>query len=146
MVRPARNSSADSANERRRFGRFATQLFVSTSRDSLPKRGRSRRAAECRLRIQDFSLGGVRVESSIPLKVNEHLTLRLPPITNRPSAALTGRVVHCRRLQDGYQVGIEFCQTRAEPTASPWYRISTLFSLAAEPAGRAKALASLNEA
>ena len=141
MVRPTRHSPAESADERRRFGRFATQLLVSTSRDSLPKRGHSRRAAECRLRIQDFSLGGVRVESSIPLKVNERLTLRLPPVANRPTALLTGRVVHCRRLQDGYLAGIEFCQTRAEPAASPWFRISTLFSLAAEPAGSATAVA-----
>jgi len=144
MVRPTRTSSSDNASERRRFGRFATQLLVNTSRDTLPQKGHARRTAVCRLRIQDFSLGGVRVESSIPLKVNEHLTLRLPPVANRPSAALTGRVVHCRRLQDGYQVGIEFCQTRSEPTASPWYRISTLFSLAAEPAGSVKALASHN--
>ena len=144
MVRPTRKSSADNANERRRFGRFATQLLVSTSRDTLPRKGHSRRTAICRLRIQDFSLGGVRVESSIPLKVNEHLTLCLPPVANRSAAALTGRVVHCRRLQDGYQAGIEFCQTRAEPTASPWYRISTLFGLAAETVDGTKAISSLN--
>ena len=146
MVRPTKASSSDNANERRRFGRFATQLLVSTSRDSLPKRGHSRRAAKCRLRIQDFSLGGVRVESPVPMRVNEHLTLRLPPVANRPSAALTGRVVHCRRLQSCYQIGVEFRQTSAEPTASPWYRISSLFSLAAEPAGSVKALAGINEA
>jgi hypothetical protein len=140
MVRLAKHSS-DKTHERRRFGRFATQLLVSTSRDSLPKRGHSRRAAECRLRIQDFSLGGVRVESPVPLRVNEHLTLRLPPVANRPSALLTGRVVHCRRLQNRYQVGVEFRQTCAEPTASPWYRISTLFSLAAEPVGSETAVA-----
>jgi hypothetical protein len=120
------------SRERRRFGRFATRLPVAMCRDNMVKQGQSSRLAKCRLHIQDFSLGGLSAESTIPLKLNENLTLRLPSSGLRPAAELTGRVVHCRRLSNRYQIGIEFCQTRPEAAASPWYRLSSLFSLASQ--------------
>jgi hypothetical protein len=127
-----KNLGWESARERRRFGRFATRLPVATSRDSLAKQCHSRRLSACRLQIQDFSLGGLRAESFAPLKVGEQLTLRLPPAEARPPAEITGRVVHCRRENDRYQVGVEFCQTRSDSTASPWCRVLSLFRLASQ--------------
>ena len=132
MVSDSTNKTWDASRERRRFGRFATALPIATSRDNLLKQGRSPRLARCRLQIQDFSLGGLSAESAVPLKINEHVTLRLPSSGSRPAAELTGRVVHCRRRSNRYQIGVEFCQTRSEPTASPWYRLSSLFSLASQ--------------
>jgi hypothetical protein len=135
MVTKSKSESLSSAKERRRFGRFATRLPVATYRESLTGASPTRRLGHCRLQIQDFSLGGIRAESSVPLKVNECLTLRLPPSGTRPAAELTGRVIHCRRREDRYQVGIEFCQTRSDVTASPWHRVSSLFSLACQFSG-----------
>ena len=85
------------------------------------------------MQLRDFSLGGIRAESAVPLSVNELLTMRLPPQGAHPPLELTGRVVHCWPQEKQYQVGIEFCQTRPEPTASPWHRMFRLFSMAAEP-------------
>jgi hypothetical protein len=132
MVKDCGNELWNSARERRRFGRFATRLPVATLRDDLVKRGQPPQMAQCRLSLQDFSLGGLRAESAVPLKVNERLTLRLPASGSHPSLELTGRVIHCCRREDRYQVGIEFCQTRPEPTASPWRRVYRLFSMACE--------------
>jgi hypothetical protein len=127
-----KNESRSGSRERRRFGRFSTRLPVATSRDNMVKQGQPARLARCRLQIQDFSLGGLSAESAVPLKVEEHLTLRLPSSGVRPPAELTGRVVHCHRHSDRYQIGIEFCQTRPEAAASPWYRLSSLFSMASQ--------------
>jgi hypothetical protein len=132
MASESRSGSKESSPERRRFGRFGTRLPVASCREGLTKSGADRRPAVCRLQIQDFSLGGVRAESAVPLKLHEHLTLRLPPNGLRSPSELTGRVVHCKRQEDRYEVGIEFCQTRPEITSSPWYRITSLFSLASQ--------------
>jgi len=133
MAKEAVKEPSDAGRERRRFGRFAAQLPVITRRDDLTKRGQPSRIAQCRLQLQDFSLGGVRAESAVPLKPNERLTLRLPPTRPGIPLELTGRVVHCRRRDERYPVGIEFCQTRPEVTASPWHGVSRLFSLAFAP-------------
>jgi hypothetical protein len=61
------------------------------------------------------------------------VTLRLPPNGRHRPLELTGRVVHCRRQEDRYQVGIQFAQTR-EAAASPWWQLPRLFSVAHEPA------------
>jgi len=119
MVTDTDNRRREVTRERRRFGRFATRLPISTRRDDLVKRG------------QAFSLGGLRAESPIPLKVNERLTLRLPPNGMHPALKLTGRVIHCHRHREGYQVGIEFRQTREDATSSPFLHLPRLFSVAA---------------
>jgi hypothetical protein len=140
MVTESKPETVGSDQERRRFGRFATRLPIATCRDSLAKQGRSQRLAFCRLQIHDFSLGGLKAACTVPLKVNEPLTLRLPPVGLRPQAELTGRVVHCHRQDNRYEVGIEFCQTHKDVAASPWLRLSSLFSLAAQfPTERAAA-------
>ena len=131
MVR--QSTSAAPTRERRRYGRFAARLPVATRRDDLAKRAAPPPQAECRMQLRDFSLGGIRAESAIPLTVNEVLTMRLPPHGCHPPQELTGRVIHCWPQEDRYQVGIEFCQTRPEPTASPWHRMFRLFSMAVEP-------------
>ena len=117
--------------ERRRFGRFAARLPLDTVRDDLEE-GCDSPAARCRMELRDFSLGGLQAESPLRLKLNERLTLRLPPSGKHPPLELTGRVAHCRRDRDRYQVGVEFCQTRAEPTASPWWQLPRLFSVASQ--------------
>jgi len=132
--------SASPTHERRRYGRFATRLPVATRRDDLAKRGPPPRQADCRMQLRDFSLGGIRAESAIPLKVNEVLTMRLPVHGSHPPLELTGRVIHCWRQEEQYQVGIEFCQVRPEPTASPWHRMFRLFSMAFEPPAAASDL------
>jgi len=129
-----KSSSAAPTRERRRYGRFAARLPVVTRRDDLTKSAAPPPPhAECRMQLRDFSLGGIRAESATPLAVNEALTMRLPPHGCHPPLELTGRVVHCWPREDRYQVGIEFCQTRPEPTASPWHRMFRLFSMAVEP-------------
>lgn len=132
MVTDSENRSCGGTEERRRFGRFSTQLPISTRRDDLLKRGQTGRRAQCRLQLQDFSLGGLRAESSVPLKVNERVTLRLPPSASHPALQLTGRVIHCRRHQDRYQVGIEFRQTGQDPATSPYRQLPRLFSVATD--------------
>jgi hypothetical protein len=136
MVTNSDHDAWSKARERRRFGRFAARLPVVTLRDDLVKRGQSREMAQCRLEMQDFSLGGLRGETSVRLKVNERLTLLLPPHGTHPPVELTGRVIHCERREDRYAVGVEFCQTRPEAAASPWRRVSRLFSLAFQPTAK----------
>jgi len=133
MVKESESGCWDRARERRRFGRFATRLPVFARRDDLRIARDSTQPSHYRLELQDFSLGGIRAETPVRLKVNERLTLRLPPNGTHPGMELTGRVKHCRRQEDRYQVGIEFCQTRPEATASPWRQVSRLFSLAFDP-------------
>jgi len=145
MVKDRETDSWNPERERRRFGRFGTRLPVATRRDDLIRCGQGTRRAQCRLHLQDFSLGGLGAESAVPLKVNERLTLRLPPHGIHPPMELTGRVIHCRRRQNRYQVGIEFCQTRPEATASPWHRVSRLFSMALEPYAAQTPLADFEE-
>jgi hypothetical protein len=133
MVRSAARESKDSARDRRRFSRFTARLPVATLRDDRLKRGQARGQAQCRLLMQDFSLGGLKAESDVALKVSEALTLHLPPHGVHPAVNLTGRVIHCRKLKDRFEVGIEFCQTRPEAAASPWRQVSRLFSMAFQP-------------
>jgi hypothetical protein len=118
--------------ERRRFARFETQLPVHTRRDDLIASGQSECRAGCRLKLQDFSLGGLKVESSVPLKARERLTLRLPPSATRPETEITGRVIRCRRRDTRYEVGIELCQFGADPLTSPYRQLPRLFSIAAD--------------
>jgi len=133
MIKEDENDRWNPARERRRFGRFATQLPATTRRDDLRTRGGDDRSSFCRLQVQDFSLGGLRAEGPVPLKANERLTLRLPAHGQHPALELTGRVRHCLRQEDRYQIGIEFCQTRPEATSSPWRQVSRLFSIAYDP-------------
>jgi hypothetical protein len=127
--------------ERRQFGRFGTCMPISTRRDDLLKRGQAERRAQCRLQLQDFSLGGLRANSPVALKVDERLTLRLPASGTHAPLELTGRVIHCRRQQDRYVVGIEFCQTRKDAAASPFWQLPRLFSMAYDYAGEPPRLA-----
>jgi hypothetical protein len=128
------NARRSAGRERRRFDRFATRLDVSAWRDDLAASGRAKRSAQCRMELRDFSLDGLRAESPVRLKVNEHVTLRLTPNGRHQPLELTGRVVHCRRQEDRYQVGIQFAQTRESAAASPWWQLPRLFSVAHEPA------------
>ncbi|MCX5685145.1 MAG: PilZ domain-containing protein [Planctomycetota bacterium] len=127
------SESANPSRERRRYGRFATRLPVATRRVELTKQTQPPSREECRMQLRDFSLGGIRAESAVPLEVNEVLSVRLPPHGSHAPLELTGRVIHCWPTEDRYQVGIEFCQVRPEPTASPWHRMFRLFSMAVEP-------------
>jgi len=133
MGAPSGNTRRSAGRERRRFDRFATRLDVSAWRDDLAASGLAKRSAQCRMELRDFSLDGLRAESPVRLKVNEHVTLRLQPNSRHRPLELTGRVVHCRRQEDRYQVGIQFAQTR-ESAASPWWQLPRLFSVAHEPA------------
>jgi hypothetical protein len=87
-------------------------------------------ASRCRLQLHDFSLGGLKAESPVRLKVNERLRVRIGFNGVHTPLELTGRVRHCRRLQDRYRVGIQFCQTGDEPAGSPWRQLPRLFSVA----------------
>lgn len=135
MVADSESRSWSGACERRRFGRFATRLPIATRRDDLLKRGQANRRARCRLQLEDFSLGGLRAKSPVPLKVNERLTLRLPASGRRPALQLTGRVIHCHRRDKGYQVGIEFRQTHEDVATSPYRQLPRLFSVAFSAVG-----------
>jgi len=128
--------ATSSKHERRQAGRFATRLPVLTQRNDLAKRSQADRRAECRLQLCDFSLGGLRAESSVPLKVDERLTLHLPPVGHHPPVRLTGRVVHCHRREDRYSVGIAFRETDAPADRSPYRYLPRLFSMAADFAGK----------
>ena len=112
--------------ERRQFGRFATHLTAATVREDLQARG----AGGCRLEVQDFSLGGVGAESPLRLRPNERLRLRLGADGIRAALELTGRVRYCRRLEDRYQVGIEFYQAESGAAGAYWRHLPRLFSLA----------------
>jgi len=128
------DSDTSGANkpERRRFARFTTEIPVTTRRDDLLAKGQAAGRSSCRLRLQDFSLGGLRAESAVRLKQRERLTLRLPPTATQPAVELTGRVIHCRRQDKRYQVGIELCQTRDDPMSSPFRQLPRLFSVAVD--------------
>jgi len=130
------NHAGSTAQERRQFGRFATRLPVRTQRDDLPNRGPY--GAECRLQLRDFSLGGLRAESAIPLKVDERLTLHLPPVGRQPPIQLTGRVIHCRRRDNRYSVGIAFHDTQSATDLSPYRYLPRLFSVAADFEGKVR--------
>lgn len=132
MIRDSERDKGGLPGERRRFGRFPTRLPIATRRDDLLRRGQDACKAQCRLHLQDFSLGGLRAESPVPLRMNERITLRLPPSATQPALHLTGRVIHCRREKQRYQVGIEFCQTGETPATSPFRHLPRLFSLAAD--------------
>lgn len=125
-VASSSNRSPQLADERRQFGRFATHLTAATIREDLP----AREAAACRLELQDFSLGGVGAESPVRLKANERLRLRLGADGMRSALELTGRVRYCRRLQDRYQVGIEFYQAEWDAAGAYWRHLPRLFCLA----------------
>lgn len=130
MVNNPETSAWSGQRERRQHGRFSTCVPIQTRRDDLLKRGQAEHRAQCRLQLQDFSLGGLRADSPVPLKVNERLTLRLPASRTHRPLELTGRVVHCRRREERYVIGIEFCQTHKDVAASPFYRLPRLFSVA----------------
>ena len=131
MAASESNSRRATGQERRRFERFDTHLDVAARRDDLAPRAPGRtRAARCRMQLRDFSLDGLRAESAVRLKTGEHVTVRLPPNSGRLPLELTGRVVHCRREHDRYQIGIQFVQTREGAVASPWWQLPRLFSLA----------------
>jgi len=130
MVKECEGEGSGPARERRRFGRFGARLPMAIRRDDLWDRDEDDPASRCRLHLQDLSIGGIRAESTIPLKVNERLTMRLPPVGPHRAVELTGRVRHCRRHEDRYLVGVEFCQTQAEAATSPWRQVSRLFSIA----------------
>lgn len=134
MVASSNNARRNAGRERRRFDRFATRLDVSAWRDDLAASGLAKRSARCRMELRDFSLDGLLAESPVRLKVNEHVTLRLPPNGKHRPLELTGRVVHCRRQEDRYQVGIQFAETRESAAASPWWQLPRLFSRAYESA------------
>ncbi len=133
------NTRQYAGRERRRFVRFSTHLPVTTLREDLIVGDRTERATRCRLDLHDFSLGGLKADSPIRLKLRERLTLRLPPNGVHGPLELTGRVVHCKRQQSRYEVGIQFCQTRPDPAASPWLKLPRFFKVAyeASPDGQA---------
>jgi len=135
LAMPSHTDSSGSNGERRQFARFMTQIPVTTRRDDLLAKGQAASRSSCRLQLQDFSLGGLRALSTVRLKQKERLTLRLPPTATHPSIELTGRVVHCRRHEKRYQIGIELCQTRDDPMSSPFRRLPRLFSLAVDYSG-----------
>ena len=143
MVKDRDNRDGMSGCDRREHGRFAARLPALACRDDQMRAGRP---SQCRIRLQDFSLGGLRVESDVPLKINERVTLRLPSLSGHPPVELTGRVVHCRRDEAQYQVGIAFCQTRPEAGASPWRRVFRLFSVAYETTSTMRPIDSVGEA
>jgi hypothetical protein len=130
MVSNPETGSWSGQRERRQHGRFSTRIPINTRRDDLLKRGQAEHRAQCRLQMQDFSLGGLRADSPLPLRVNERLTLRLPGSSTHRPLELTGRVVHCRRREERYVIGIEFCQTQKDLAASPYYQLPRLFSVA----------------
>jgi hypothetical protein len=124
-------------NDRRQFRRFPLALLVQAVRDDLlplPVEATqdARPETVVNLDICDFSLGGIRGFSSVGLKPQERLTLNMPPFGTRPELRMTGRVVRCHRELDRFDIGIEFCHTHEEATASPWLRLPTLFYMARE--------------
>jgi len=126
------NSRRFAGRERRRFVRFTTRLPVTTLREDLIVGDRADIAARCQIDLNDFSLGGLKADSPVRLKLQERLTLRLPPNGVHGPLELTGRVVHCKRQEQRYEIGIQFCQTRADPAASPWLRLPRFFKAAYE--------------
>ena len=118
-------------NERRQFKRFPLGLAVQAKRDDMGTLAvapaQERPEASVTIELRDFSLGGLRGASSLALRPDERVTVCMPPFGTRPQTSLTGRVVRCMRQDDRFDVGIEFCQTDADPESSPWLRIPELF-------------------
>ena len=123
-------------NERRQFRRFPMHLGVQARRDDLVDLQASDAAERpeqtVSLEVKNFSLGGLRGYCPMGLRRDERVTVCMPPFGTRPQVSVTGRVVRCHRHEDGFDVGIEFCQTRDEPESSPWLRIPDLFYMAGE--------------
>ena len=123
-------------NERRQFRRFPMQLGVTARRDDLLDQHApdvsERPEQTVALDVTDFSLGGMRGGCAMALRRDERVTVCMPPFGTRPQVTVTGRVVRCHREKDGFDVGIEFCQTCDEPESSPWLRIPDLFYMAGE--------------
>lgn len=121
-------------SERRQFRRFPMALDVQAHRDDLGdgEASKDRPEAALSLKVRNFSLGGMRGVSVMPFRRDERVTVKMPPFGTRPRIAVTGRVVRCDRADDGWDVGIEFCQTHEEPESCPWLRIPDLFYMAGE--------------
>ncbi len=126
VAKPALDNPKRPKRDRREHGRFGTRLSVTTVREDLGPQ----RATHCRLDLEDFSLGGLRATSPVRLKVDERLQLRFEANSYHPPLVLTGRVRHCRRTDDRYEVGIEFCQTGPDPATSPYRQLPRFFSMA----------------
>lgn len=122
--------------ERRQFRRFPMRLIVQARRDDLAEaeaaRDDPRPEQSVTLEVKNFSLGGLRGVSAMALRREERLTLTMPPFGTRPQLEVTGRVVHCQRSEDHFDVGVEFGQTRDEPESSPWVRLPDLFYMSGE--------------
>jgi hypothetical protein len=140
MVKASETEAKPRGRERRKFDRFATRLPVATRRDDMLQRGRQGEQAECRIHVRDFSLGGLRADSPVRLRRNERLTLHVPAGLRCAPMQLTGRVVHCRRSDSRFEVGIQLCQTQDNAGASPYHHLPRLFSLAADHSPDAAAL------
>lgn len=130
MINHSSNNRRYAGQERRRFVRFSTCLPATTLREDLIVADRTDRSVRCLLDLQDFSLGGLMAESPVRFKRYERLTLRLPPHGIQGPLELTGRVIHCKRQDQRYHVGIEFCQTRPDLTSSPWVLLPRFFEVA----------------
>lgn len=135
MVTDRKTTGPGTAKERRRFGRFAARLPLHTCRDDPAHHPPGDRRSECRLQLRDFSLDGLRAESKVPLKVNEQVTVSLPPSGRHPPVHLTGRVIHCRPHADRYEVGIQFHDRDPALRRSPYCGLPRLFSMAADFTG-----------
>jgi len=122
-------------DERRRFGRFAARMPLRAFREEASGEARRGKGSATRLRLRDFSLGGLRLESPRPLKVHERVTVSLPPGGRHSPVHLTGRVVHCRPRADRYEVGIQFHDRERGLRRSPYVGLPRLFSMAAEFGG-----------
>lgn len=131
IARSSDNDTATRGHDRRRYERYETHLPAQTLRHNLA----STRAARCHVDVNDFSLGGLRAQSPVRMKVDERLTVRLPQSGTKGPVHLTGRVTHCRRRDDRYDVGIEFTETQDRHAASPWRQLPRLFSMAHQTTG-----------
>ena len=122
--------------ERRQFRRFPMQLFVQARRDDLASSEASedshRPEQQVTLEVKNFSLGGLHGASAMALRREERLTMTMPPFGTRPQLEVTGRVVHCQRNEDHFDIGVEFGQTHDDPESSPWMRLPDLFYMAGE--------------
>lgn len=135
MVTDRKTAHRGKTEERRRFGRFAARMPVRTRPDDMLDGEAAEKPVRCHLQLRDFSLGGVRLESPRPLKVNEPVTVSLPAGGRHPPVHLTGRVIHCREREDRYEVGIQFHEREGDPHRSPYLGLPRLFSMAAELTG-----------
>jgi len=135
MVTDHKTHGPGRTKERRRFGRFAARLPLRTCPDDPAHHPQGDRRSECRLQLRDFSLDGLRAESTVPLKVNERVTVSLPPSGRHAPVHLTGRVIHCRPQADRYEVGIQFYDRDPGLRRSPYVGLPRLFSMAADFTG-----------